>query len=110
MLVEASSRRQHARAPGSGMDQPAAAERPVFPQRFLEDHHHVLGIQARGLRETRHHVAEDLLLHFDAATHRKQDLDQYEILREIGRDTSELQSQSNLVCRLLLEKKKKKKI
>src|SRR2546427_5672596 len=25
---------------------------------------------------------------------------------EIGRDTSELQSQSNLVCRLLLEKKK----
>src|SRR5688572_32308230 len=28
---------------------------------------------------------------------------------EIGRDTSELQSQSNLVCRLLLEKKKKKK-
>src|SRR2546430_11156370 len=29
--------------------------------------------------------------------------------REIGRDTSELQSQSNLVCRLLLEKKKKTK-
>src|SRR2546427_2187433 len=29
---------------------------------------------------------------------------------EIGRATSELQSQSNLVCRLLLEKKKKKKI
>src|SRR5688572_32188242 len=29
---------------------------------------------------------------------------------EIGRDTSELQSQSNLVCRLLLEKKKKNKI
>src|SRR5688572_32476285 len=28
--------------------------------------------------------------------------------REIGRHTSELQSQSNLVCRLLLEKKKKK--
>src|SRR2546427_5981526 len=28
---------------------------------------------------------------------------------EIGRDTSELQSQSNLVCRLLLEKKKKDK-
>src|SRR5205085_9379909 len=28
---------------------------------------------------------------------------------EIGRHTSELQSQSNLVCRLLLEKKKKKK-
>src|SRR5688572_31574851 len=27
---------------------------------------------------------------------------------EIGRATSELQSQSNLVCRLLLEKKKKK--
>src|SRR2546430_7520053 len=27
---------------------------------------------------------------------------------EIGRHTSELQSQSNLVCRLLLEKKKKK--
>src|SRR5688572_31517654 len=27
---------------------------------------------------------------------------------KIGRDTSELQSQSNLVCRLLLEKKKKK--
>src|SRR5205085_10076044 len=27
--------------------------------------------------------------------------------REIGRHTSELQSQSNLVCRLLLEKKKK---
>src|SRR5688572_30957664 len=26
---------------------------------------------------------------------------------EIGRDTSELQSQSNIVCRLLLEKKKK---
>src|SRR5688572_8608465 len=30
-------------------------------------------------------------------------------LPEIGRHTSELQSQSNLVCRLLLEKKKKKK-
>src|SRR2546427_108036 len=30
------------------------------------------------------------------------------LLLEIGRDTSELQSQSNLVCRLLLEKKKKK--
>src|SRR2546427_5684035 len=29
-------------------------------------------------------------------------------LDEIGRATSELQSQSNLVCRLLLEKKKKK--
>src|SRR2546430_13197120 len=29
-------------------------------------------------------------------------------LCEIGRATSELQSQSNLVCRLLLEKKKKK--
>src|SRR5688572_31801763 len=29
--------------------------------------------------------------------------------RKIGRHTSELQSQSNLVCRLLLEKKKKKK-
>src|SRR2546427_4396124 len=28
--------------------------------------------------------------------------------QEIGRATSELQSQSNLVCRLLLEKKKKK--
>src|SRR2546427_2136367 len=28
---------------------------------------------------------------------------------QIGRHTSELQSQSNLVCRLLLEKKKKKK-
>src|SRR5688572_32206257 len=28
--------------------------------------------------------------------------------REIGRHTSELQSQSNLVCRLLLEKKKEK--
>src|SRR5688572_32450949 len=28
--------------------------------------------------------------------------------RQIGRATSELQSQSNLVCRLLLEKKKKK--
>src|SRR2546427_8953727 len=28
---------------------------------------------------------------------------------QIGRDTSELQSQSNLVCRLLLEKKKKNK-
>ena len=27
---------------------------------------------------------------------------------EIGRDTSELQSHSDLVCRLLLEKKKKK--
>src|SRR5688572_32736986 len=31
------------------------------------------------------------------------------LLLEIGRATSELQSQSNLVCRLLLEKKKKKK-
>src|SRR2546430_7726206 len=30
-------------------------------------------------------------------------------LTEIGRATSELQSQSNLVCRLLLEKKKKNK-
>src|SRR5688572_32992987 len=29
---------------------------------------------------------------------------------QIGRATSELQSQSNLVCRLLLEKKKKKNI
>src|SRR5688572_32424395 len=29
---------------------------------------------------------------------------------QIGRATSELQSQSNLVCRLLLEKKKKKQI
>src|SRR2546430_3100992 len=30
--------------------------------------------------------------------------------KEIGEHTSELQSQSNLVCRLLLEKKKKKVI
>src|SRR2546422_7791913 len=30
--------------------------------------------------------------------------------REIGRDTSELQSRLHLVCRLLLEKKKKKDI
>src|SRR5690606_39984104 len=29
---------------------------------------------------------------------------------EIGRDTSELQSRENLVCRLLLEKKKKQKL
>src|SRR5438034_6101137 len=29
---------------------------------------------------------------------------------QIGRDTSELQSHSDLVCRLLLEKKKKKRI
>src|SRR2546430_6712962 len=29
------------------------------------------------------------------------------VIKQIGRDTSELQSQSNLVCRLLLEKKKK---
>src|SRR5439155_15003694 len=29
---------------------------------------------------------------------------------EIGRDTSELQSRGHLVCRLLLEKKKKKQI
>src|SRR2546430_9981763 len=29
-------------------------------------------------------------------------------MRQIGEHTSELQSQSNLVCRLLLEKKKKK--
>src|SRR5688572_31931078 len=32
----------------------------------------------------------------------------YEGNGKIGRHTSELQSQSNLVCRLLLEKKKKK--
>src|SRR5688572_32388997 len=31
--------------------------------------------------------------------------EQVQRLKEIGRDTSELQSQSNLVCRLLLEKK-----
>src|SRR5690242_21613543 len=32
----------------------------------------------------------------------------FTMLAEIGRDTSELQSHVNLVCRLLLEKKKKK--
>src|SRR5690606_41415305 len=32
---------------------------------------------------------------------------QYTTNSEIGRDTSELQSRENLVCRLLLEKKKK---
>src|SRR2546427_9199925 len=43
------------------------------------------------------------LLDLDRALHaRVQAADE-----EIGRDTSELQSQSNLVCRLLLEKKKK---
>src|SRR2546427_8478875 len=31
----------------------------------------------------------------------------HRLVAEIGRHTSELQSQSNLVCRLLLEKKKK---
>src|SRR2546427_11412880 len=38
----------------------------------------------------------------DAQTHRRT-----AVGSEIGRATSELQSQSNLVCRLLLEKKKK---
>src|SRR3989454_8306065 len=37
-----------------------------------------------------------------------QDLGEIEELAEIGRHTSELQSPCNLVCRLLLEKKKKK--
>src|SRR5207237_10203145 len=32
------------------------------------------------------------------------------VIAQIGRDTSELQSHLNIVCRLLLEKKKKKKI
>src|SRR5438034_7554545 len=32
---------------------------------------------------------------------------QHDVLEEIGRATSELQSHSDLVCRLLLEKKKK---
>src|SRR2546430_9115381 len=36
----------------------------------------------------------------------KRDLRRFRGAREIGRATSELQSQSNLVCRLLLEKKK----
>src|SRR5438270_3427756 len=35
------------------------------------------------------------------------DTDANKGMTEIGRHTSELQSQSNLVCRLLLEKKKK---
>src|SRR2546427_8522989 len=36
----------------------------------------------------------------------KKEVRMLKIMIEIGRDTSELQSQSNLVCRLLLEKKK----
>src|SRR5688572_32669560 len=38
-----------------------------------------------------------------------EDLDDQRVARRSEEHTSELQSQSNLVCRLLLEKKKKKK-
>src|SRR2546430_5152752 len=47
--------------------------------------------------EGRHVVSDDEMLASLAAAHRSEE------------HTSELQSQSNLVCRLLLEKKKKKK-
>src|SRR2546430_5692142 len=55
-----------------------------------------------GLREPRHEVREREREHGVGERHRGCETDRSE------EHTSELQSQSNLVCRLLLEKKKKK--
>src|SRR2546430_11680504 len=51
---------------------------------------------------------EKLLLIGEEANDAKRQSDQAH--KQIGRATSELQSQSNLVCRLLLEKKKSRNI
>src|SRR2546430_17447871 len=45
--------------------------------------------------------------HRDGVGHRGQRVARLSVLRRSEEHTSELQSQSNLVCRLLLEKKKK---
>src|SRR3989475_7324085 len=53
-------------------------------------------------------VGDDIELYRDES--RASVLTTFHTLRRSEEHTSELQSQSNLVCRLLLEKKKKKKI
>src|SRR5438270_7630545 len=52
---------------------------------------------------------EQLLFLFDQLAADFDALPQQQVLERSEEHTSELQSQSNLVCRLLLEKKKKKK-
>src|ERR1700694_51921 len=64
----------------SSVKESSAAKRPVLPQGFLETDHHVFWIQTRALRQAAKDVGQDLLLHFDAAAHRKEYFNQDEIL------------------------------
>src|SRR5439155_27127909 len=52
--------------------------------------------------------ADRRAVHRDGSDRRDDEPDVFREPREIGRDTSELQSRGHLVCRLLLEKKKNK--
>src|SRR5438270_2078667 len=60
-----------------------------------------LHLQAQGVRITTGTIVDATILHAPTSTKNRE--------QRSEEHTSELQSQSNLVCRLLLEKKKKKK-
>src|SRR5271156_3898740 len=57
------------------MDEPSTSKRPVFPSRFLEADHNVLGVNAC-LSECTHQFFEKFLLDLDAAPNRPEDLNQ----------------------------------
>src|SRR5688572_31414197 len=85
-----SSRRRHTRF---DCDWSSDVALPISAQHECRCRAPARARQLRGLRTGRHHVT-------DSPLERNQ--------RRSEEHTSELQSQSNLVCRLLLEKKKKK--
>src|SRR2546430_3809044 len=94
----ATSRKQRAPSAPCSLTLARAASQRVGAEFFahLVDH---AGERAITLRFAGRHLVEQRELHACVARHE---------LRRSEEHTSELQSQSNLVCRLLLEKKKNK--
>src|SRR5690606_40090886 len=87
----------------------------VAGQRALEDVHHVVGTGRPRVVDVAWSTVDDLHLHLEHAvvqvlgTRRTSLLPVADEVPERSEEhTSELQSRENLVCRLLLEKKKKK--
>src|SRR5207253_9526863 len=95
---------------GGKADEPDEDEHPARPE-TLADHparelHRGVTDEERGLEPADMHLSETEIRNHPVAGHR----DAYRLARRSEEHTSELQSRGHLVCRLLLEKKKKKTI